>query len=77
MTKKESTRLESVRKSLLENAFSNRGTGILRKFMSTDEKKMSNELVKEGLFDKGIADEKHGTTAYFLTYKGNKSLNNK
>ena len=59
----------------MEEAFSSRGTGVLRKFMSTDEIRMSNQLVKEGLFDKGIADEKNGTTAYFLTYKGNKSLN--
>lgn len=41
-------------------------TGILRKFMSVDEIKLANKLVKQGLLDKGVSDEIKGSVTYYI-----------
>lgn len=39
--------------------------GILRKMMSTDEIRIAERLVKEGLLYKGTSDDKQRTVVYF------------
>lgn len=50
------------------------GYGLLRKFLSKDEIKLCNELVKLEYLHKGKSDEKNGTTAFYITKKGEKYL---
>lgn len=51
-------------------------SGIYRKFMTTDEIKICNKLVKDGILYKGKPDEKNATIAFFITVKGMNLLNN-
>lgn len=50
------------------------GVGLLRIFLSTSEIKACNQMVKLGYLDKGLSCEKHGTTAFFITKKGENYL---
>lgn len=50
--------------------------GVLRIFLSSDEIKIANKLVKKGLIDKGISDAKNGTTIFFINRKGQQCLQN-
>jgi hypothetical protein len=38
----------------------------LRKFMTTEEIKMANKLVKKGLMEKGKSDEKKSSVTYYV-----------
>lgn len=53
------------------------GYGILRKILGSHEIKIANRLVKMGYLDKGIADDKRGGVAYFITTAGSLYLKNK
>lgn len=48
---------------------------IYRKFLSTNEIKLCNQLTKENILEKGYPDEGNATIAFFLTNKGEKLLN--
>lgn len=69
-------RIDFLTKKLLEEADLNQEYGILRKFMSSDEIKVANILVKKDLFNKGICDVKHGTVTFFISHKGLKTIEN-
>ena len=49
-----------------------RGHGLLRIFLSPAEIKACNQMVKLGY----LSDEKNGTTAFFITRKGEEYLEN-
>lgn len=49
---------------------------VYRKFISTDEIKLCNKLVKEDLLYKSYPDEKNATIAFFITPKGSDWLEN-
>ena len=51
-------------------------SGVYRKFMTTDEIKICNKLVKDDMLYKGKPDEKNATIAFYITYKGSKWLEN-
>jgi hypothetical protein len=51
-------------------------SGVYRKFMTTDEIKLCNKLVKDDMLYKGKPDEKNATIAFFITTKGSKWLEN-
>ena len=51
-------------------------SGIYRKFMTADEIRICNKLVKDGMLYKGKPDEKNATIAFFITEKGSKLLEN-
>ncbi len=51
-------------------------SGVYRKFMTTDEVKICNKLVKEDILYKGKPDEKNATIAFFITPKGSEWLGN-
>jgi len=51
-------------------------SGVYRKFMSTDEVKICNKLVKIGMLYKSKPDEKNATIAFFITGKGRNWLEN-
>jgi len=38
----------------------------LRKFMSSEEIKMANKLVKKGLIEKGTSDDKKSSVIYYI-----------
>jgi hypothetical protein len=38
----------------------------LRKFMTSEEIKMANKLVKKGLMEKGTSDEKKSSVTYYV-----------
>jgi predicted transcriptional regulator len=67
--------MENIVKILTELEYS-RGCGVYRKFMTTDEIKLCNKLVKEGLIEKGKPAEANATLAFFITNKGSKYLEN-
>lgn len=50
--------------------------GVYRKFLSSDEIKICNKLVKKGMLYKAKPDEKNATIAFFITGKGSKCLEN-
>jgi predicted transcriptional regulator len=50
--------------------------GIYRKFMTTEEIKICNKLVKDDILYKGKPDEKNSTIAFFITPKGSDFLEN-
>lgn len=49
-------------------------SGIYRIFMSLEEIKLCNKLVKIGLLYKGKPDEKNSTVAFYITDKGKNYL---
>ena len=51
-------------------------SGVYRKFMTTDEIKICNKLVKDDMLYKGKPDEKNATIAFYITDKGRKWLEN-
>lgn len=51
-------------------------SGVYRKFMTTDEIKLCNKLVKDDMLYKGKPDEKNATIAFYITTKGSKWLEN-
>jgi ribosomal protein S8 len=50
---------------------------VYRKFMSSDEIKICNKLVKDGFIYKAKPDEKNATIAFFITVEGQLWLENK
>lgn len=50
-------------------------SGVYRKFMSSEEIRLCNQLVKEGMLYKGKPDEKGATIAFFITSMG-RPINN-
>ncbi len=66
--------MEKVIKILTEIESSS--SGVYRKFMTTDEVKICNKLVKEDMLYKAKPDEKNATIAFFITGKGSKWLKN-
>jgi len=58
----------------LDNQINNRG--VLRIILSSDEIKYANKLFKMGLIDKGISDDKNGTTVFYINQKGQQYLQN-
>lgn len=51
-------------------------SGVYRKFMTTDEIKICNKLVKDDMLYKGKPDEKNATIAFYITDKGSRWLEN-
>lgn len=39
---------------------------VLRKFMTSEEIKISNKLVKKGLMEKGTSDDKKSNVVYYV-----------
>ena len=39
---------------------------VLRKFMTSEEIKISNKLVKTGLMEKGMSDDKKSNVVYYV-----------
>jgi hypothetical protein len=39
---------------------------VLRKFMTSEEIKVSNKLVKKGLMEKGMSDDKKSNVVYYV-----------
>ena len=39
---------------------------VLRKFMTSEEIKISNKLVKKGLMEKGMSDDKKSNVVYYV-----------
>ena len=39
---------------------------VLRKLMTSDEIKISNKLVKKGVMEKGMSDDKKPTVVYYV-----------
>jgi hypothetical protein len=66
--------MEKVIKILTEIESSS--SGVYRMFMTTDEVKICNKLVKEDMLYKAKPDEKNATIAFFITDKGSKWLEN-
>jgi hypothetical protein len=66
--------MENVIKILTEIESSS--SGVYRKFMTTDEVKICNKLVKEDMLYKSKPDEKNATIAFFITHKGSEWLGN-
>ena len=64
--------MENVIRLLLE--INKSSAGVYRKFMTTDEVKICNKLVKEDMLYKGKPSEKNATIAFFITGKGSKFL---
>jgi len=58
----------------LDNQINNRG--VLRIILSSDEIKYANKLFKMGLIDKGISDDKNGTTVFYINQKRKQYLQN-
>ena len=52
----------------------NSSSGVYRKFLTTNEIKICNKLVKEKLLYKGKPDERNSTIAFFITQKGKEYL---
>jgi len=52
------------------------GTGTIRKFLSKNEIKIANSLVKKEFISKGTSDEKGGSTAFFIEISGKFYLEN-
>lgn len=67
---------ELLYKDILYEVDKMSGHGLLRIFLSPAEIKACNQMVKLGYLDKGISDEKNGTTAFFITRKGEEYLEN-
>ena len=57
-------------REILNEIDNTNGHGVLRLFLSSEEIKVYNALVKSGYLQKGKADEKGGTVAYFITDEG-------
>jgi hypothetical protein len=70
MTKKDQITLDLIKKDLLND--SSIYDGLLRIFMSSNEIKAANQLVKEGLLIKGKSALKNGTIMYYLTNRSRK-----
>lgn len=51
-------------------------SGIYRKFMTLEEIKLCNTLVKDNLLYKGKPDDKNATVSFYITEKGSKWLEN-
>jgi len=68
--------MEIYKKILSEIDLTN-GQGTLRLFMSTDEKKACNKMIKLGYIVKGKTDEKNSTISYYITKKGEDYLEEK
>jgi hypothetical protein len=66
--------MEKVIKILTEIESSS--SGVYRKFMTIDEVKICNKLVKEDMLCKSKPDEKNATIAFFITSKGSEYLEN-
>jgi len=64
MTKKDQLILDVVKKDLLND--SSIYDGLLRIFMSSNEIKAANQLVKDGILIKGKSGLNNGTTMYYL-----------
>jgi len=47
---------------------------IYRSFMSSEEKKLCNQLVKEGLIYKSTPPDKNATLAFYINNEGKKWL---
>lgn len=56
---------EKIKNELISNLESQKPHGILRKMMSSDEIKVANILVRQGLIYKGISDDKQKTVMYY------------
>ena len=67
--------MEIYKKILSEIELSN-NQGLLRLFMSTDEKRACNEMIKLGYIVKGRPDGRNSTIAYYITKKGENYLEN-
>ena len=59
----------NIKKQVYEDIVDQYPYGLLRKFMSTEEIKAANILVKEGKVYKSKMPEKHATIAYFKSYE--------
>lgn len=59
-----------IYKKILSEIELTNNQGLLRLFMSTDEKKACNEMIKLGYIVKGKPDGRNSTTAYYITKKG-------
>ena len=59
---------------ILQEIDSSNGFGVLRKFLSKNEIKNCNQLVKLGYLSKGKSDEKNGSIAFFITKEGENFL---
>lgn len=66
--------MDKVIKILTE--IGNSSSGVYRKFMTDDEIKLCNNLVKDGMLYKGKPAEKNATIAFYITSKGSKWLEN-
>jgi hypothetical protein len=63
-----------IYKKILSEIDLSNGQGTLRLFMSSDEKKACNEMIKLGYIIKGKSPEKNSTVSYYITKKGENYL---
>lgn len=61
-----------IYKKLLSEIYSNES--ILRLFLSKEEIKACNKMIKLGYIYKGKRDEKNATTSYYITKEGENYL---
>lgn len=54
----------------------NSKAGVYRKFLSKEEVKLCNDMVKKGFLTKGKPSEKNATIAFYITKEGSKWLEN-
>jgi hypothetical protein len=64
MTKKDQITLDLIKNDLLNDSAIY--DGLLRIFMSSNEIKAANQLVKDGILIKGKTGLNNGTTMYYL-----------
>ena len=62
-------------KGFMEEVSGSDNPMLLRKFMSNDEIKSANSLVKKGYMAKGTSDEKNGSVMYYLDLTSNERRN--
>jgi hypothetical protein len=56
-----------INESSLDDMIKDFGDEVrLRKFMTSEEIKMANKLVKKGLMEKGTSDEKKSSVTYYV-----------
>lgn len=70
MTKKDQLLINSIKLELLNDP--SIYDGLLRIFMSSNEIKTANQLVKEGLLIKGKSGLNNGTVMYYLSNRSRK-----
>jgi len=61
-------------KKILSEIVSLKGAGLIRMFLTSNEKKVCNQMIKLGYIYISKNDEKNATSAYYITKEGEEYL---